>query len=147
MLAHISSALLLLVAGVASAQQPVSYYEPYLASHEQRVYNALDNVNKNYNAFMKVFAKNAYCELTFGKDPDDVTIKSGPCREVFSNYGNMAQYKIRWYPLTNTDPKQPERGVLSYVFVNYGLSKSGCEGLFYGTSEVKVRRFIKLLPL
>ncbi len=131
-------ALLSLLTGASFAKKQKSREQPYLAPHEQRVFNALENVNKDFNGFMKVFAKNAYCELTFGKDSDDITVKSGNCRDILSNYGNMAQYKVKWYPLTNTDPKNPERGVLSLMYGNYGLTKTGCEGLFFGTSEVKV---------
>ncbi len=134
MILYLSSALLVLASGVHTA---FAYEEPYLAPHEERFFNALDNINKDFNAFMKIFAKNAYCEFSSGKDPDDVAVKSGHCRELVSNYETLDEFKARWYPLTNTDPKQPERGVFAHAYVNYGLSNNGCEDLFQGFAEVK----------
>ncbi len=131
---YLSSALVALTSGVHAV---FAYEEPYLAPHEQRFFNALDNINEDFHGFMNIFAKNAYCEFSSGKDPDDVAVKSGHCRELLSNYENLDKFKARWYPLTNTDPKQPERGVFTHAYVNYGLSNNGCEGLFHGFAEVK----------
>ncbi len=138
---YLSSALLFLISGlhVASTHElSLSYHEPYLAPHEQRFFKALDNVDNDFDAFMKVFSKDAYCEFSYGKQPDDIYVMSGSCHDLFINFESLVKFKARWYPLTNTDPKQPEKGVFSHIYVNYGLSNTGCEGLFFGFSEVKV---------
>ncbi len=58
----------------------VEQEEIYLAPHEQDVYDALDNIHEDSDAFMALFADNAQCNRYYGQAPSDITITSGPCR-------------------------------------------------------------------
>ncbi len=144
-LSHLSALLFALPFGITSSSAEKvdtngDGYEPYLAPHEKRVYDALGNIANDFDAFLDTFADDAYCELTFGKDPNDVTTQSGPCHDIVSHVGSdMVQYKLNWQTLTNSHPDHPERGVLSMIYENYGLTSNGCEGLWFGIGEMKVR--------
>lgn len=113
--------------------------KPYLAPHEQMVFDALDNINGDFHAFKAVFAKNAEIELVFGEDSDGTFVtKSGSVDGVFSGFKKMVQYQVKWEPVTNTDAKHPEDGVLAAKYWNYGLHENGCEALFSGVGTIRV---------
>eukprot|EP01083_Nonionella_stella_P238065 834551_1 len=134
LLSSIISSLLLLALGVI----PSAIAEkPYLGAHEQRVFDALDNVHNDFEGFKAVFGKHAHIELTFNDPKGNVIVKSGTFDEVFYNFNDMAQYKIKWEPVTNTHPTHPEQGVLSMKYWNYGLATNGCEALFSGLGTIK----------
>ena len=131
-------ALLALLCATTIIAEPTFGQQSYLAPHEQRVFDALDNVNYDFQGFKDVFAKNAYCELNFNDINGNVVTKSGTFNDVLSSFSAMTQYKVKWESVTNSHAKHPEMGVLGVMWWNYGLTEKGCEGLFSGIGTIHV---------
>ena len=110
---------------------------PYLTPHERRVYNSLNNVHKDYQAFKKVFSQNAVVEVASNDNRRNPIIKSGTVDDVFGGFQNMEGFKINWESITNTHANHPERGVLAIKYFDYGLSENRCAALFSGISTIK----------
>lgn len=129
-------ALLALLCATTIIAEPTFGQQTYLAPHEQRVFDALDNVNYDFQGFKDVFAKNAHCELNFNDINGNVVTKSGTFNDVLSSFSAMTQYKVKWESVTNSHAKHPEMGVLGVMWWNYGLTEKGCEGLFSGIGTI-----------
>lgn len=117
--------------------------KPYLAPHEQRVFNALENVNHDFQAFKQTFATNSHCELNFNDANGNIVTKSGTFDQVFSYLKAIKEYKIKWEPITNSHADHPDLGVLAIKYHHYALTEHGCEALYSGIGTLKVRPALK----
>lgn len=114
--------------------------KPYLTPHEQNLFDALDNVDKNFQGFKDTFAKDAHCEMNTHDGEGTIVTKSGSFDDVFGFLNGMLHYKVKWSPVTNSDANHPEKGVLGVKFWNYGHHNKGCMGLFSGIGSVKFNK-------
>ena len=124
----------LLHASLSSAQA----VEPYFAPHEKRVFDAFNNLDKDFNALRSVFDENAVVHVTLNDDEGNPIVKSGTFDEIFGGHQSMKRYRVKWEPITNTHPNHPNRGVFANKYWDYGLYECGCEALFSGIGTIQV---------
>eukprot|EP01083_Nonionella_stella_P288386 981326_1 len=124
----------ILFSSVSAQQKKIN-----LTPHEQRLFDALDNVNNDFNAFKACFARNARIEQHLNDVKNGKAVeKSGTFDDTLGNFESMKEYKIKWEPVTTTDANHPDLGMFAFKYWNYGLTEEGCEGLFSGLGIAQV---------
>ncbi len=68
--------------------------EIYLAPHEQKVYDAVNNADQDFDASMELF-ENAHCELNVGQAPTDITVMKGPCKGKNTSRSTVPSKSLR----------------------------------------------------
>lgn len=106
-----------------------------LAPHEEKLYQAFNNITVNTDQIKALHAPDAVVTLACGKDK----VRSGRFDDVLMTLLPHIEYFItKIDPITSTNDTHPDHGIFTFKWIGFMKTKKGCEDIFSGFAFVKV---------